>query len=191
MCLLDRDGETVGWHGRCKKSHTREHSDGTVKKEVASYCARQGRALGGDGWAAVGTSPNLSASRFLIGESRIIAAVTHIRLTWRLRDFICTTKSTIKNYAYQFIYKQKQTHRLSEQTYGCQREGWREGTDRELGDGHVNTATLEMDNQHSPTVQHRELCATLCAAWMGGEFGGEGIHVYVWLSPFAVHRKLS
>ena len=28
------------------------------------------------------------------------------------------------------------------------------------------------------------------AAWMGGEFGGEMMHVYVWLSPFAVHRKL-
>ena len=25
------------------------------------------------------------------------------------------------------------------------------------------------------------------AAWMGGELGGEGIHVYVWLSPFDVH----
>ena len=29
------------------------------------------------------------------------------------------------------------------------------------------------------------------AAWMGGEFGGERIHVYVWPSPFAVHLKLS
>ena len=29
------------------------------------------------------------------------------------------------------------------------------------------------------------------SAWMGGEFGGEWIHVYVWLSPFAVHLKLS
>ena len=29
------------------------------------------------------------------------------------------------------------------------------------------------------------------AAWMEGEFGGEWIHVYVWLSPFAVHLKLS
>ena len=29
------------------------------------------------------------------------------------------------------------------------------------------------------------------AAWMGGDFGGEWIHVYVWLSPFAVHLKLS
>ena len=27
--------------------------------------------------------------------------------------------------------------------------------------------------------------------WMGGEFGGEWIHVYVWLGPFTVHLKLS
>ena len=29
------------------------------------------------------------------------------------------------------------------------------------------------------------------AAWLVGEFGGEWIHAYVWLSPFAVHLKLS
>ena len=29
------------------------------------------------------------------------------------------------------------------------------------------------------------------AAWMGGEFGGEWVHVCIWLSPFAVHLKLS
>ena len=29
------------------------------------------------------------------------------------------------------------------------------------------------------------------AAGMGGEFGGEWIHVYVWLSPFTVDLKLS
>ena len=29
------------------------------------------------------------------------------------------------------------------------------------------------------------------AASMGGESGGEWIHVYVWLSPFAAHLKLS
>ena len=28
------------------------------------------------------------------------------------------------------------------------------------------------------------------AAWMGGEFGGEWILVYVWLSPYAVHLNL-
>ena len=29
------------------------------------------------------------------------------------------------------------------------------------------------------------------AAWIGGDFGGEWIHVYIWLSPFTVHLKLS
>ena len=28
-------------------------------------------------------------------------------------------------------------------------------------------------------------------AWMGGEFGGEWIHVYVWLSPFTAYLRLS
>ena len=28
------------------------------------------------------------------------------------------------------------------------------------------------------------------AAWMGGEFGEEWIHVFAWLSPSAVHSKL-
>ena len=37
-----------------------------------------------------------------------------------------------------------------------------------------------------------ELCS-MCyvAAWMAGEFGREWIHVYVWLSHFAVHLKPS
>ena len=29
------------------------------------------------------------------------------------------------------------------------------------------------------------------AAWLGGEFGAERIHLYVWLNLFAVHRKPS
>ena len=29
------------------------------------------------------------------------------------------------------------------------------------------------------------------AVWMGGEFGGEWIHAYVWLSSCTVHLKLS
>ena len=28
------------------------------------------------------------------------------------------------------------------------------------------------------------------AGWMGGEFGGEWIHVHVWLGPFAIHLRL-
>ena len=29
------------------------------------------------------------------------------------------------------------------------------------------------------------------ASWMGEKFGGEWVHVYVWLSPFSLHLKLS
>ena len=29
------------------------------------------------------------------------------------------------------------------------------------------------------------------AVWMGGDFEGEWIHVFVWLRPFSVHLKLS
>ena len=48
-----------------------------------------------------------------------------------------------------------------------------------------------MDNQQGPIVEHMELYSNLLPAWMGRELGGEWIHVYVWLSSFAVHLKLS
>ena len=47
----------------------------------------------------------------------------------------------------------------------------------------MHIAIFKMDNQQAATVEHR--------AWMRGGFGGERIHVYVWLSPLAVHLKLS
>ena len=55
----------------------------------------------------------------------------------------------------------------------------------------AHSAIFKMDKQQGPTVQHMELCSMLWAAWVGGEFGGEWIHVHVWLSPFKVHVKLS
>ena len=58
-------------------------------------------------------------------------------------------------------------------------------------DGHGHTAGFNVENQHGPAGQHRDSAPCHVAAWMGGEFGGEWIHVYVWLSPFAVHLKLS
>jgi len=58
-------------------------------------------------------------------------------------------------------------------------------------DGHGHTAVFNMENPQGPAVQHRELCSMLQASLDGMEFGGEGIHVYVWLSPFSVHLKPS
>ena len=49
-----------------------------------------------------------------------------------------------------------------------------------------------MDNQQGSTVERKELCSMLCSDLDGGLlFGGKWIHVSVWLSPFAVHLKLS
>ena len=46
------------------------------------------------------------------------------------------------------------------------------------------------------TVQYMELCSLLCGQLDGrgvsgrGDRRGEWIHVYIWLSPLAVHLKL-
>ena len=45
------------------------------------------------------------------------------------------------------------------------------------------TAVFNTENQQGPAVQHRALCSVSCASLDGGEFGGEWIHVYVWVSP--------
>ena len=46
-----------------------------------------------------------------------------------------------------------------------------------------------MNNQQGPTVYHRELCLLWQPGWERS--WGEWIHVYVWVSPFAVHLKQS
>ena len=48
-----------------------------------------------------------------------------------------------------------------------------------------------MDNQEGITVYQGNSAQCYVAAWVGGKFGGEWIHVYVWLSPFTDHLKLS
>ena len=70
-------------------------------------------------------------------------------------------------------------------------EGWREGIVSEFG---IDMYTL----LYLKRITNKDLlCSTgnsaqcYVAAWMGGESGGERIHVYVWLSYFAVHLKLS
>ena len=56
-------------------------------------------------------------------------------------------------------------------------------------DGYVHTAVFKTNDQQGPAVQHRELCSN--AAGMGAESNGEQMLVHAWLSPFAVHLKLT
>ena len=67
-----------------------------------------------------------------------------------------------------------------------------EGIDNQgVWDGHVHTAIFKMDHQQGPTVSHMELCSASCGSLDGRGVWGEWIHVYVWLSLFSVHLKLS
>ena len=58
-------------------------------------------------------------------------------------------------------------------------------------DGLEHTAVLKMDNQQGLIVQHMELWAMLCDSLDGRGTCGEWMCVYLQLSPFAVHLKLS
>ena len=58
-----------------------------------------------------------------------------------------------------------------------------EGIVTEFG---MDMYTLSYLQQTSYMAQGTAQCYV--AAWMGGEFGGKWILVYVWLSPFVVHQ---
>ena len=81
-----------------------------------------------------------------------------------------------------------ETHRFREQTLVAAGEG---GQLREVG---IDMSTLLYLTGITNKVRLYSTGNTAqcyVAAWMGGEFGGEWIHVYVWLSHSAVHLKLS
>ena len=58
--------------------------------------------------------------------------------------------------------KQKQSHRVSKQTYGYQ--GGRMGSRDSYGvwNSHVHTAIFKMDDQQGPTVEQRKLNSIFC-----------------------------
>ena len=88
----------------------------------------------------------------------------------------------------KLIYKTN--HRLREQTYGCQGKGWGEDIVREFGIKMYILLYLKWMTNKVLQYSTGNFAQYYLAAWMGGEFGGEWIHVYVWLNPFAVHLKL-
>ena len=49
--------------------------------------------------------------------------------------------------------KQKQTHRLREQIYGCQRGRVRWRDSKRVWKGHVHIAAFKIDNQQASSVQ--------------------------------------
>ena len=55
----------------------------------------------------------------------------------------------------------------------------------------IHTGIFKMDNQQGPPGGTGNSAQCYVAAWMGEGFWGEWIHIYVWVSPFTVHLKLS
>ena len=70
-------------------------------------------------------------------------------------------------------------------------EGWGERIVREFGMDMYTLLYLKWITNKDLLYSTRNSAQCYMAAWIGGEFGGEWIYVYVWLSPFAVHLKLS
>ena len=61
---------------------------------------------------------------------------------------------------------------------------------REFGMDAYTLVYLKWMNNKDPLYSTWNSVQCYVAAWMGQEFGGEWIHMYAWLSPFAVHLKL-
>ena len=89
------------------------------------------------------------------------------------------------------LTKQKQTHRPWERIYGCWGKRWEEGIIRKFGMDMNTLLYLKWITNKNLLYSTGNSAQCYVAAWMGGEFGGEWIHVYVWLSPFDVHMRLS
>ena len=66
-----------------------------------------------------------------------------------------------------------------------------EGTVREFGMDMYTLLYLKWITNEDLLDSTGNSAQCYVAAWVGGESGGEWIHVYVWLSPFAVHLKLA
>ena len=76
---------------------------------------------------------------------------------------------------------------LEKVTYGCQGEG----TVREFGTDMYTLLYFKWITNKDLLYSTWNSAQCYVAAWIGGVFGGEWIHGYVWLSPFTVHLKLS
>ena len=63
----------------------------------------------------------------------------------------------------------------------------REGTIREFGMGMYTQLYLKWISSKDLVYSTWNSAQCYVATWMGGEFGEEWMHAYIWLSPFAVH----
>ena len=91
-----------------------------------------------------------------------------------------------KNSSNELYYKKEtDSLRLRKHTYGCQGTG----VDRKFEKVMFTLLLLKWKTNKNLLYGTQNSAQCYGAVWMGGEFGGEWIHVYVWLSPFTVPPK--
>ena len=73
----------------------------------------------------------------------------------------------------------------------CWGERWGERVVKEFGRDMYTLLYLKLITKKGRPCSTGKSAQCYVAAGMGREFGGEWIHVYIWLSPFAVNLKLS
>ena len=104
----------------------------------------------------------------------------------RLSDF--THVSFICGILKRHDTKQK-THRLREQAYGKEGEVGRRVREFRIDMGILLCLKWKTHKDLLYSTENSAQCYV--AAWMGGEFGGDWMHVYVRLSSLAAYLKLS
>ena len=70
-------------------------------------------------------------------------------------------------------------------------KGCKEGIVREFGMGMYTLIYLKWKTNKDLLYSKGNSAQYYMPVWMGWEFGGVWIHVYIWLSSFTVHVKLS
>ena len=85
----------------------------------------------------------------------------------------------------------RETHGLRGRTYDCWQGRMGKGIIREPGMDRYTLLYLKQITNKDLLYSTWNSAQCYVAAWMGGEFGGEWIHVYAWPSPWVAHQKLS
>ena len=80
---------------------------------------------------------------------------------------------------------------MKERTESQNTDKREEGIVGEFGSNMYTLLYLEWITNKDPLYRRVNSAQCCTAAWVGGQFGVEWIHVYVWLSPFAIQMKLS
>ena len=91
----------------------------------------------------------------------------------------------------EYLFGRNRLTDLKNELMVTSEEGWGKGIVMEFGMDMYTLLYLKWITNKDLLYSTGNSAQCYVSAWMGGKFGGEWIHEYVWLSHFAVHPKLS